>query len=169
MYNTPPRGEVGRGSWYVLDKRLSHWSECIDEHAVLEALAAMYDVWFFHEHVAGADYLGDTVDGEFERTALYVGNLAVRVAVEVADGPRLELHLDNHEVVVVGHDFAVHLAWIGGALPLYLVVEYEIVTLDGDRQSLDHLYLLIVSIVAHFLSFIGPFYDLLHINTRANI
>ncbi len=125
--------EGGRGS----EEGLAHRGEGVDEHTVLQTFAAMHDVGFLHEHVAGADNLGDAVDGELEDTALHEGDLAMRVAVQVAHRTCLELDFDHHEVVVVGHDLTIDLAGVGGALPLDVVVEDERVTLDGDGQSMD--------------------------------
>ena len=123
----------GRGS----EEGLAHRGEGVDEHTVLQTFAAMHDVGFLHEHVASTDNLGDAIDGELEDTALHEGDLAMRVAVHVAHRTCLELDFDHHEVVVVGHDLAIYFSGVGGALPLYVVVEDEGVTLDGDGQSMD--------------------------------
>ena len=123
----------------LFQERGAHGRKGVDEDAVLEALAAMNDVRNLHQHVAGLDNLGLAIDGELKFATLNVGDLHMRMAMELALRAFLELHFHHHEVVVVSHYFAINLAWIASALPFLIGIEYERITLCCDVACINDL------------------------------
>ena len=123
----------------LFQERGAHWSEGVDEDAVLEALAAVHNVRNLHQHVASLHNLGLVANGEFKFTALDVGDLNMRVAVEFAFRTFLELHLHHHEVVVVTHYLAIDFTWVASALPFLVGIEHERIALRGDITGVDGL------------------------------
>ena len=123
----------------LLQERRAHGSEGVDENAVLEALAAVHNVRNLHQHVASLHNLGLVANGELEFSALDVGDLNMRMAVELAFRTFLELYLHHHEVVVVAHHLAIDFARVAGALPFLVGIEHERIALRGDVAGIDRL------------------------------
>ena len=97
----------------------------------------MNDIGHLHQHIASADDFSFLANGELEHTACDVGDLTVRMAVQLATRTRLKLHLDDHQVVVVGHDLAIDFAGIGRALPLDIRVVDEGGALYCDGEGVN--------------------------------
>lgn len=123
----------------LCNKSGTHWSEGIDEHTILEASAAVNDIWLLHEDVTSLDNLGAIANKEFEDTALNISDLAVRMAMSLALRTLLELNLDHHHIVIVAHNLAINFAWIWSALPLEVCIIDEIATGSGDVASINNL------------------------------
>lgn len=130
---------MNKGKTLLLDERGAHGSEGVDEHAVFEALAAVHHVRDLHQNVACLDYFGLVANGELEFAAFDVGDLNVRMAVELALRTLLELHFNHHKVVVVAHHLAIDFAWVTSALPFLVGIEYKLGALGGDVASIDGL------------------------------
>ena len=88
----------------VLHEILAVWCEDVDELSGLEADTAVLDAVGLQKGIALGDDVLLPIDRELELTGLDIGDLRVRVMVELADGALIEGILDDHHVIGVCKD-----------------------------------------------------------------
>lgn len=88
----------------VFHEILAVWCEDVDELSGLEADTAVLDAVGLQKGIALGDDVLLPIDRELELTGLDIGDLGVRVMVELADGALIEGILDDHHVIGVRKD-----------------------------------------------------------------
>ena len=88
----------------VLHEILAVWGEDVDELSGLEADTAVLDTVGLQKSVPLGDDVFFPIDRELELTGLDLGDLGVRVMMELADGALIEGILDDHHVIGVRKD-----------------------------------------------------------------
>ena len=93
--------------FYVLiEKVISNRTEHIDQHTRLATDCAMIEVGFDVEAVAWPESRRGTVDSDIEFTALNVGDLRVRMRVNLANRASVEFDFGHQDGIVVPEDLA---------------------------------------------------------------
>ena len=88
----------------IFHEILAIWCEDVDELSGLEADTAVLDAVGFQKGIALGDDVLLPINRELELTGLDIGDLGVRVMMELADGALIEGILDDHHIIGVRKD-----------------------------------------------------------------